>query len=772
MESKNRLEYIVHSLIEFRKLWLLTAIAGLGLATFYAFFIQGETWTSRQTMIIRDDLLGQPFKPGSFISEEAMKSAQETVLETARRPEVIRTTLEKLGPETKGLFGFVGNASNWPSDQDVEDFRGAVSFESANGGEFGKSEVIVLATQGSSPQRAIDFISILTEEIDAKLSEIRADRFESMEAELRATRESTLLSRKALQTEVMGMERELGIDITLVRSMNERSVGSPSAFETKLNEIYQDMRAANKELQEKTSHRQFLANAQGGSDELPTSSELLASQPILSELVTSLAKAKQDLAEIEGQFNPAYPPYQDSLRKVRSTQNQIRKLIPTIIGGLDNQIEVLEQRIATYQSLLDENAMKIANISQKRVPYATLTSELEKLNEDYSEASTRLTRMKSRKSASASIRLLTRIGEPWVGTRADGLGKRMLSLVGAIAGLVIGLGLVLIVAPPFVEPQEPLSASAQPQEAENASMRRLGDIVSGRPRQEASPNEAYEEMLRSEAPASQVAPVAAAPEETDLVIDREVMPQSPPAPQLQPEPQLQPQAGIEPQVQPATNPISASAPPSPSPVVTAPATTASVPPVSSSIRNAIAGLDGAPLVQPEKSVEESVPSSNDTMEAMETMETPDFSQVAVSVVSEPAVSIPSVPAAPIRQPRAKSDSKTLAAIFANMPQPKTDVPASTATGESGSSDGKAAVVRDSPQTIQLGGPVAAGSSIPLQRRTATRPVDLAKVEEPSPGRQSIDSVFSQLTPPPQLPQERMEPSTETAHEVAQEVADQ
>ena len=141
MDSRNRLDYIVHCLVEYRKWWILPAIMGLVLATIYAFFIQGETWTSRQTMIIRDDLLGESFKPGSFLSEEAMKSAQETVLETARRPEVIRQALETLGPETKSFLGFGGVIGQWPSDKMVEDYRDSVSFESANGGEFGKSEV-------------------------------------------------------------------------------------------------------------------------------------------------------------------------------------------------------------------------------------------------------------------------------------------------------------------------------------------------------------------------------------------------------------------------------------------------------------------------------------------------------------------------------------------------------------------------------------------------------------------------------------------------------
>ena len=193
MESNNRLQHIIDCLIEYRKLWLLPAIGGLLLATVYAFFVKGDTWTARQSMIIRDDLLGDNFKPGSFVSEEAMKSAHDRVLESARRPEVIHKVLQQLGPERSSLFGLGGAGSDWPSDDTVNTVRGSISFESANGGEYGKSELVVLAAKDANPQRAQKFISLLLDEVDDKLSEIQSDQFESMEAELRATCDLSLI---------------------------------------------------------------------------------------------------------------------------------------------------------------------------------------------------------------------------------------------------------------------------------------------------------------------------------------------------------------------------------------------------------------------------------------------------------------------------------------------------------------------------------------------------------------------------------------------------
>ena len=132
-------------------------------------------------------------------------------------------------------------------------------------------------------------------------------------------------------------------------------------------------------------------------------------------------------------------------------------------------------------------------------------------------------------------------------------------------------------------------------------------------------------------------------------------------------------------------------------------------------------------------------------------------------------------------------SRTLAAIFANMPQPRTDAttllqdPGTTETlvdvaraSEAIDSkiDALSAELRDSlavpepeaetdrrSETIQLD-EVVSQSALPLQRRASVRPVDLARVEESNVdelNRENIDSAFSQLDQaPPSNPRQTPE----------------
>ncbi len=762
MNSKNRLEHILHCLVEYRKLWLLPAIVGLVLATVYAFFINGETWTARQSMIIRDDLLGQTFKPGQFLSEEALKSAQETVLETARRPEVIRAALEKIGPSRKSLLGLGGVPSGWPSHSTIEDFRGSITFESANGGEFGKSDLVVLAAKTSNPGRSVKFLSVLMDEMDTRLTEVRASQFESMESELQATCESALTTRSDLEDRIKEMDASFGTNISTVQSMNERSAGSPSAFDNKLNQIRSDRRLAVSEMASLRSIKESLKSS-GSSLELPTSRELLASQPALSDMVSGLAKAKADLSKLESRLGESHPLLKEGRDNVALMQRQLIDAIPATINGLDGQIAVLENRIEILDATMAENADLLKKISSKRVPYAALARDLEKQTENYSDASARLAQVKSRKEASKSIQLLTRIGEPWVGTRADGLGKRVLSLVGGIAGLIVGLGLVMIVAPPFVDPtQDAAAASVSEQQPSDSHfvdrVLQRDQVKSAESSVEPAPTTPPAQLSPTTPPPAvvAVAPVAAAAAAVVATQQHPTGPVAPaPSPQEPPKTQVVQIPAPEVAAQEAIAPV-------------APAPQAGSIPLQVSVQKTAPAP--APPV-PDSPPVEAVPSAQSAPLAR----TPQDSSLAPPPMPRPA-------------------SKTLAAIFANMPQPKTDVslpPSTDSAGETSETSVEAinskiealeeelatgsntsVPVRVQSETIQLDDSqtMPNESSLQLQRRTSViRPVDLARVNE-SPdveivseeaaddsdelSRETIDSAFSQLEPPqPKTPSE-------------------
>ena len=630
----------------------------------------------------------------------------------------------------------------------------------------------------------------------------------------------------------MRIEAELGNDLTLVRSLNERAGGSPSAFETDVNEIHRARRETVRQLSAQKSFKRWLSDAvRNPSGELHTSAELLSSQPALADLVSGLAQAKQDLSEAEGKYQPRHPDVKGGREKVASIKRQIKKSMQTVIGGLDEQIKTFENQIELYDGMLEENAARLMKVSSKRVPYAASISQLEKQTEEYGEVSSRLARMQSRKNASASIKLLTRIGEPLIGTRPDGMGKRALSLIGGIAGLFIGLGMVMIVAPPFQpsdeetvpnsqsqpaassvrgnKPVSEASSVAQTQEKERqieeAGLHRLGDYVPRRTA-ETVPFEAEDEPTPTpvpptiaSAPSNPVPPNPVPPNPAQASTDSGVVASG--VDNSIEAAVASAMATVVPQVQ--TQPpqlAQPSAVPQP-PVVAQP---------SAVVKEEVIMVDSSSTVIPTdselrplasvSSVENPVSSGYATSEVTSQNMGQQFSsqpqaqtpQPELVAVSEPVSSIPGSSSPVSSSGKPKAAAKTLAAIFSNMPQPRNDVGSeSVITGTSPSEVADPVAIadqieelanqatdstveqeqtktpttpllRESVETIELEdeqrGPT---DSIPLQRRTEVRPVDLAKVEDSPTSQASIDNVFSQLKPPSQEIQGRLRASTDS-----------
>lgn len=224
METNKRFEYIVSTLVRFRTVWVLPAAAGAVLAVLFVLFLKSDTWTARQALVVRDDLLGQSFKPGQFSSQEAMKSAQETILEIARKPDVIRQALDQLGPPQPSGF-FSRSTQQWPDEEVIEDVQGMVTLSAPNGAEFGKTEVIILSVKSSERERTREFIGYLMKAMDKKIDEVRRLRLESMEAELLQARDASALSLTQSTEKLRQMETELGVDVTTMTGMTSLQGG-------------------------------------------------------------------------------------------------------------------------------------------------------------------------------------------------------------------------------------------------------------------------------------------------------------------------------------------------------------------------------------------------------------------------------------------------------------------------------------------------------------------------------------------------------------------
>ena len=444
MQNSNRLNHIVLSLIDYWYLWVIPCLIGLCLSVFYSLFLHTPTYTARQSLIVRDDLMGDSFKPSRFESLDSMKSAQETILEIARKPEVVRNVMEQMEESRSSFFGGGG-----VSDNDIEEMQGNIEFGAPNGAEFGRTEAVVLKVTTTARDKAKTFTDLLLDEIDSKLSDVRRQRLNSMEQELAVASESSKKSLEESSDQLQELERGFGTEITTLREMNDPQGGN--TFDQKLNQIRQEKREAVSTLVSAREQKVLLENAQANQS-LVTSNQLLEMQPALGVMMGSLNTARQQLSIDEGRYMPLHPALKASREAVKHQEKMLfNSLGPTIVG-VDSQIAMAESRVERLDKSIVKLEEKLMELTEQRVPYAKLQEDVMNKTKVHSDVQAKLSQVRSYTSSSENIGFLTRVGAPQVGSRPNGLGKKALVLVGLIGGLLIGLGLVALAVPPSGSP--------------------------------------------------------------------------------------------------------------------------------------------------------------------------------------------------------------------------------------------------------------------------------------------------------------------------------
>ena len=434
-------------------LLIIPAIIGLALATFYAFFVMPEMWTARQSFLIRDDLSGTAFKPGRFDSEEARKSAQETILEVARRPLVVRTVLEKLGPESFMKGG------NWVTDEVIEDTQKAIDISAPNGAEFGKTDAIVLTAKSSTRERTRKFIELLSEEITTQTNRIRSLRFESMESESRQAYQAAVEARDDAINRLNDLDQRLGSDFGFLtlRGNQPGQPTQPSGVEAIQAEILK------KQDELEIAEIRFAALLKAfknpkKASQLP--SEVAAAQPKIQNTMAKLLDLQEELHIAKGLYSNRHPRVKGLSKALDFSQQQLHNSLSGEMAGVRASIKLKKRQLAGLKDRIEKLKARLIRLSKARSEHLALTTQSQQLGEAATRAKTVWTEIESRTKTARTVGLLTPTDVAQVSTRPDGVGKKVIALAGLLGGLMTGVGLMFIVAPPMTDPTSSRVAAA------------------------------------------------------------------------------------------------------------------------------------------------------------------------------------------------------------------------------------------------------------------------------------------------------------------------
>lgn len=432
---------IVTNLKSHYHVWLIPTVLVTAAATVYA-VMRPDIWRASQAILVRDEAGGNIDRAGRFASVDAMKTAQETILEITRNQAVLAKALETVGPPADRI-----SEAPWPSQNDVENLQDAISVSAPKGAEFGRTEVIYLSVKSNDRKRAIALTVAVGDQLEARLLKLRDSKAQSIVGELQRGVELARADLDKSTVELQAMESQVGSDLGELRMLNELGSGD-SNLRTGMNQIKNELRQA--QTQHETSEQllKLLLAAQDAPAELvATPSRLLESQPALRRLKDGLVDAQLRTAQLLGKMNPDHPEVQSAMAAEEEVRQHLHRELDVAVRGLTAELKVSAKLAQSLEGQLADVTARLDRLAQMRAGYGNLVAESRQRSETLQAAEKALADARASETAARSSSLLTRLDQPVTGASPLGPSRSMIVLAGFFGGLATGFGCVLLTAP-------------------------------------------------------------------------------------------------------------------------------------------------------------------------------------------------------------------------------------------------------------------------------------------------------------------------------------
>jgi uncharacterized protein involved in exopolysaccharide biosynthesis len=432
---------IVKALKDHYRLWMVPTILG-GTAALLFGLVRAPVWQATQGLVVRDEAVSSVQRQGRFDSTEAMKTAQETIAEVARSRAVAAAALSEVGPPADGIV-----RKTWPTAADLEALQEAITVKAPKGTEFGRTEVLHLAVQGPTRERAIALAEAVGDELEARLKELRNIKAQSLIDELIKAVDIARKDTESATRELETIEREVGPDLGELRTLNDSGAGD-SNLRVAFNQVTAELRQAQTVQDTNQQLRALLAAAQRDPDQLvATPNRLLESQPALRRLKEGLVDAQLRVAQLLGKMSEQHPEVRAARSAEQAVRSGLHSELETAIRGLDADLKVSETLIQSLSAQSADIERRLDRLAGLRARYSNLAAEVRHSNETLQKAQNDLADARASLAAAESASLIARLDRPATGECPLGPSVATLTGLGLLGGSAIGLGLVFLIAP-------------------------------------------------------------------------------------------------------------------------------------------------------------------------------------------------------------------------------------------------------------------------------------------------------------------------------------
>jgi uncharacterized protein involved in exopolysaccharide biosynthesis len=466
---------LLHAVRTHVRWWLVPAVVGLVVAAAYS-LVASREWRATQALTVRPEAASvSEQKLGKFSDLSEMKVLQATILELAKSQGVVEATLKAVGP--KGWFA----SSQFPTERDIETFRGQIDMRPPGGAEFGQTEVFYLSVRDSDRDRAAKLVAVLSDELQKRMQGLRDERAQSQMAELQGTVAMAEADLNGRTEKLSQFESSIGADLVELRSMNA-NVGGQDEVSQELQAIAADRRGNDARRRDDQQLLTLLKSAQDDPRQLiATPNSLLASQPALSRLKDALLDAQVRTANLLGTYADDHPYVVAAKETEKLLQNQLHDELSLSIKGIEVDMQLAADRADSLDQNTQAGHNRIAHLASARAEYANLVAAVDNHSKLVEAARKNLADARADHASAHSASVIGRIDGVESGVAPIGPGRTTVTAAGGVAGLIFGLGLVFLFGMPrqtagddvaktqstvvaASETQQPVPAAAAPQQ--------------------------------------------------------------------------------------------------------------------------------------------------------------------------------------------------------------------------------------------------------------------------------------------------------------------
>ena len=213
---------------------------------------------------------------------------------------------------------------------------------------------------------------------------------------------------------------------------------------------------------------------------IATPNRLLEALPALRRLKEGLIDAQLRMAKLQGTMSNRHPLVVAAVVAQQEIRTQLHRELGAAIRGLEAEQRLAQQRIDSLSKQLDAVRQRMDRLARLRAQYSNLIAESDRCAESLRAAEQSLAAAMASRSSIQATSLLARMGQPQCSANPVGPGRAVIALAGCVAGLLIGLGIVLLTAVPAPASDiRSMEASRPPAQTAEAAAPRVqaGDVA-------------------------------------------------------------------------------------------------------------------------------------------------------------------------------------------------------------------------------------------------------------------------------------------------------